>query len=391
MPSPSSKLRTRSSVHLHLSGEGDDDVDRQLRITRMSRAVLRGKLLRLAPGAYVRPSDWLEAPLWDRYAMALCATAATVGRTLFCRESALALWGVPTLQVATEVSLREPVRSHVGIRRPAPMTGSASQAHVSALLARHNGDAGGTGRVFSRRDLRAFPVRRLGVPVPQGLDRPGVQRMLRSGEFATPQIRLENLPFPWCEGAEFAFDVEPLGLAVLDTVAEASLREGAVILDAALAGRTQRGHRLTRADVGAWEHYLRTRPRSQRWARAAAFADPASESPGESAARAVIHELGFEVPELQGVFTLPDGSGARVDFVWRGAGVVGEFDGMVKYRRARELSGMSAEAALEAEKRREDALRSMGVRVVRLVWEDILHPERMRAKLLAAGVPRRAR
>lgn len=39
---------------------------------------------------------------------------------------------------------------------------------------------------------------------------------------------------------------------------------------------------------------------------------------------------------------------------------------------------------LRAEKAREDRLREVGYEVVRLTWADLDHPERVRAKILAA-------
>jgi very-short-patch-repair endonuclease len=51
--------------------------------------------------------------------------------------------------------------------------------------------------------------------------------------------------------------------------------------------------------------------------------------------------------------------------------VVIEFDGLVKY------DGHEGQAALAAEKRREDRLRAAGYEVIRLTWADLDHPERV--------------
>ena len=59
----------------------------------------------------------------------------------------------------------------------------------------------------------------------------------------------------------------------------------------------------------------------------------------------------------------------RVDFVV--GRVVVEFDGSVKYE------GAEGRAALVNEKRREDRLRALGYAVVRVVWADLDHPERV--------------
>jgi very-short-patch-repair endonuclease len=58
----------------------------------------------------------------------------------------------------------------------------------------------------------------------------------------------------------------------------------------------------------------------------------------------------------------------RVDFLFRAERTVVEFDGLVKY------AGADGRQALVDEKRREDALRSLGYQVVRLTWRDLHDP-----------------
>ncbi|MFD5823128.1 hypothetical protein [Nesterenkonia xinjiangensis] len=253
-------------------------------------------------------------------------------------------------------------------------------------MADHQAPAAARGRPLSGRDLQPIPLRRLGAALPEGAGREDLQLRIRAGEYAVPQDSLGLVVHPWLRGVPERVDVEPLAFSVLDTVAESSLAEAAVILDAVLAGRITSERTLALDDFVEWEPYLRTHRRRARWARAVEFADPAAESPGESGVRALIRELGFHAPELQREFVLPDGRRVRADFAWEG--VVAEFDGMVKYRRSQELSGVSPVDALEAEKHREDGLRALGLVVVRIIWDDILRPERLRRKLLQAGVPR---
>ena len=125
--------------------------------------------------------------------------------------------------------------------------------------------------------------------------------------------------------------------------------------------------------------------------RAAAFADGASESVGESRLRVAMHELGFPAPLLQHTFR--DRSGrivGRVDFwcpAWR---TIVEFDGLVKYRGT---MGHPVEV-LVAEKRREDALRALtGARVVRVVWSDLADRRALERALrgdpLSSAIPAR--
>ncbi len=106
------------------------------------------------------------------------------------------------------------------------------------------------------------------------------------------------------------------------------------------------------------------------------LADGLVESAGESRTRWVLTCAGF-ADDLEPQVWIEDGRGfrARVDFLLRTAGVVVEFDGLMKY---------ATPADLRAEKRREDRLRELGYEVVRLTWGDLAHPERVVAKVRAA-------
>ncbi|MDI2098837.1 type IV toxin-antitoxin system AbiEi family antitoxin domain-containing protein [Ruicaihuangia caeni] len=117
-------------------------------------------------------------------------------------------------------------------------------------------------------------------------------------------------------------------------------------------------------------------------------ADRRSGSAGESLSRARMIELGFEVPELQVRFDRPGGGVSFVDFFWRRQALIGEFDGLVKYSRSRELNGMSPAASVIAEKRREDELRRQVRGFERWTWDDAISPRRFGALLSDFGVPR---
>ena len=82
---------------------------------------------------------------------------------------------------------------------------------------------------------------------------------------------------------------------------------------------------------------------------------------------------------------LEDVGRVRVDFAWPDVGVVGEFDGRIKY--GRQLAGSDPHGVVFAEKLREDALRRAGWTVVRWTWADLKSPRRLVQRLLDAGVP----
>jgi len=72
-----------------------------------------------------------------------------------------------------------------------------------------------------------------------------------------------------------------------------------------------------------------------------------------------------------------------VDFAWPHLGVVGEFDGRVKY--GRDLApDQDPTEVLWDEKVREDLLRELGWLVVRWTWADLRHPEEWLARLVRA-------
>ena len=124
--------------------------------------------------------------------------------------------------------------------------------------------------------------------------------------------------------------------------------------------------------------------------RALSFADGRAESPGESWARVLFHELGFEAPELQHEYQMPDGRRFRTDFRWGSVRVAGEFDGEIKYRAGEARGGRSVEQVVIDEKAREDAVRSTGDGMLRCVWADLRDSRRLRQRAETAGVPRRA-
>lgn len=114
-----------------------------------------------------------------------------------------------------------------------------------------------------------------------------------------------------------------------------------------------------------------------------------SGSAGESYARALMHVLGFEVPQLQYAVNTTKGT-VYTDYYWKRVGLVGEFDGREKYMKPEYLKGRTPSEVVIEEKDREDAIRATGRRVFRLVWSDLTVGKLERA-LEAAGVPRRRR
>lgn len=154
-------------------------------------------------------------------------------------------------------------------------------------------------------------------------------------------------------------------------------------------------HALAR--LGTTNEALRTvldTMRDWRGARAAGrvveFADPRSESVGESRHRVQLERIGLPRPELQVAMPGPDGATDRVDFYFADQATVGEFDGRQKYERLLR-PGETAEDALWREKIREDRLRERGLQVVRTVWADLYRDDAVAARYLEAFAQHRRR
>lgn len=335
---------------------GTDDGGR-LR-ARASAAARRGALLRLAHGVYIRPRDWLGAPAWTRHLYAALAYARANPQVVFCRETALALHGVPLLDTPREVHVRTPHRASVGRRRTASMGQSPHTA--AAVLAEHQ-QLRTRSRPLNEADLRRPQIRRVLAP----MTHPESPSTLGPG-----------------------LQTEPVAFALVDTVPTMEIAAGVVALDGARSGRWGIHGTLDVGDLEPWIDAGTTQATRRRWHRAWEQSSPASESPGESLSRVLISEAGFVPPTLQQEITLPDGRRTRVDFHWREVKLIGEFDGAVKYARSYELSGEPPSRVVEAEKHREDGLRRMGFGFARWTWATLRRPAEFTALLDEAGVPR---
>lgn len=123
-------------------------------------------------------------------------------------------------------------------------------------------------------------------------------------------------------------------------------------------------------------------------------ADPLAENGGESVARGTMIELGFVVPELQVPIDNPVDAGHpfRVDFMWRGQEmdrpVIGELDGMDKYRDREMLQGRTTLQALSDERVRESRLTLVDASVMRFRFGDVLNRTGFVRLLDGFGVPR---
>lgn len=121
-----------------------------------------------------------------------------------------------------------------------------------------------------------------------------------------------------------------------------------------------------------------------RAALAVDLVDPASMSVGESLSRVRMFQLQLPRPRLQVEHRDDMGFIGVVDFDW--GGVIGEFDGKVKYVIPPGTDAAEATEIVWREKQREDRLRRQKNKVARWVWDDALSPARLLPILSAEGI-----
>lgn len=169
--------------------------------------------------------------------------------------------------------------------------------------------------------------------------------------------------------------VTSLERTALDLARSLPYERAVSVLDAALHGKADR---VLLAGIAA---ELRGRRGIATAREALAFADGRSESVGESVSRVRLFESGVPEPELQvNIFDERGNWLARSDFGWVIRGVLGEFDGKVKY------TGTSEEVAraVMQEKRREAKLRDQGWIVARWGWTDLGDRQALRHRIEVA-------
>lgn len=234
--------------------------------------------------------------------------------------------------------------------------GGMHRARVAAAVVAHGG-----GIVVSHASAAVLHGLDVGAV---NLDRVHLSRERRSGGRRTATLHMHIAPLGRDDVTEIdGVAVTSLARTVADVARSELLDEAVVIGDSAL----RRGV-VSIDDVRAVLDRHGRRKGIGAARRAVALFDGRSESPGESLSRLRMRECGMPAPDLQHEVRTDGGAFVgRVDFFWERWGVVGEFDGMGKYRFG---SGQAGDIVAR-EKLREDAIRDTGLEVIRWVWADL--------------------
>ena len=112
-----------------------------------------------------------------------------------------------------------------------------------------------------------------------------------------------------------------------------------------------------------------------------------SESPLESESRVSMRIIGCPQPALQVPFWDYRGFIGESDFGWEEYNSVGEADGKQKYFEERFRRGRTSQQVIDDERIRHNRLAALPKHVIRWGWETGTVPARLRAHLVAAGLP----
>jgi hypothetical protein len=219
-----------------------------------------------------------------------------------------------------------------------------------------------------------------GLPVwPAAVARVHVTRHRRGNGVKRFVVQVHGAPLP------------ALDITLIDTLPVTSLRRTVLDLartlpmtQAVAAGDRALALDLSRQELDAGLLAMERWPGVRAARRAVQFLDVRSETPGESVSRVRLVEEGLPRPEPQREIFGPDGRLiARVDFYWEEHKTVGEFDGKIKYGRLLK-PGQRIEDVIFDEKLREDAVRDLGLQVVRWIWRDLYRAGVLRERVLRA-------
>ena len=246
---------------------------------------------------------------------------------------------------------RHQLRSHAVLR-----------SHKSPLALSHTSAAVEFGLRLHQPDLSKVHVTCLGKPIAR----------------TTHDVVYHRMPKVNGAVVEGEHDVQLINVlrTALDTASMSSVASGLVLLDGVINQKLvsmEELHAAFERFIGAGSRKLQVTVRLVR---------EGAESAGESLGRHLC--WGQHIPEPQLQFKVYDRHGVlvgRTDFAWPQFGVLGEFDGLLKYLRSRR-PGETVEEAVIREKKREDLLRELtGWLMIRIIWADLFQASETGARI----------
>lgn len=148
-------------------------------------------------------------------------------------------------------------------------------------------------------------------------------------------------------------------------------RDGLIVADAALAGSLFTTDALVAAADG-----IRGHPGASRARWIAAHVDPLSESPGETWARSLVSQLGYDVSSQ--AYVTDGRREAWLDLLLDDGRTAIEFDGLVKYKKR----GL---AKVIQEHLRDGDLQAIGYTLLHVIWKQLSDPGQLDRRLRYAG------
>jgi hypothetical protein len=208
-----------------------------------------------------------------------------------------------------------------------------------------------------------------------------------SGGRSTAHVRRRAAPLQHDEVLSVGgFRVTTIARTVADIARTEPFERAVATADAALRIKDRADPLLTLDELSDLVQSQHRRKGAGKLRRVAEFATPSSDSVRESQSRCLIHLAGFPPPELQHEWRDQYGLIGFSDFWWPMHGLVGEYDGRVKYVKPEYMKGMTQSEVIDAEKRREDRIRALGPRFARWTTWHLTVP-RLTRLLTAAGLP----
>lgn len=249
---------------------------------------------------------------------------------------------------------------------------------VPALLTRQGRFAAavlacGDGAVLSHRAaaiLHELRLRGRGLidvtaPGSRGRNRAGIRVHSAATILPRDRIRIDNIP------------VTTLARTLLDVAEDATRREVERAIDAAEQQRT--------LDMTAIDDVLARAGGRRGAALLTSILDEhrlgctITRNDLEEAFLQICRAIGLPPDHVNGWIAFPDGGGAEADFLWRSQRLIVEVDGRDVHTTRR---------AFEADRRRDQRLATLGYRVIRFTWRQVIHEPDDVARTLRALLQR---